>query len=374
MSLTGKHTSPSNALNREKIKELLSLQGFKEIDALCRKAFEVKKQNTGNKVYLRGLLELSNICRKNCYYCGICRKNTHLNRYTLKESEVLDAVQFAYENNFGSLVMQSGERSDKEFVGFVDNLLQKIHQQTNNSLGITLSLGEQSEETYKRWFESGAERYLLRIETSNEKLYYKLHPKDKAHSFTGRIAALKSLKKIGYQTGTGIMIGLPFQSIENLAEDLLFMKDHGCAHGRHGALCGTCQKPLCIKYRSLVPSKKERFQLSLKMIATLRLLMPDINIASTTALETLNPNGRLMALEAGANVFMPNLTPVQYREDYFLYEGKPGINTDVMTYLKEFDNKLKENGQQIGWGRRGIQQGSEISLDTHKKRSEGGCL
>ena len=352
MSHTEKHTTLNNALSREEIKELLSLHDMQEIDLLCRQAFEVKRQNTGNKVYLRGLLELSNICRKNCYYCGICRTNIHLNRYTLNEKEVLDAALFAYENNFGSLVMQSGERLDKEFIHFVDSLLQKIHQKTNNSLGITLSLGEQNKETYKRWFESGAERYLLRIETSNEKLYYKLHPKDKTHSFSDRIAALKNLRKTGYQTGTGIMIGLPFQSIENLADDLLFMHDFGIHMVGMGPYVEHAETPL-YNYRSLVPPSEERFLLGLKMIAVLRLLMPDINIASTTALETLNTNGRLKALQAGANVCMPNLTPAQYGEKYILYDGKPGMHTDVMTYLKDFDNKLKENGQEIGWGEKG---------------------
>ncbi len=358
MCIQDKHITSRNHLGRERIKKLLSLQDPEEIDTLCRKAFEVKKQNTGNKVYLRGLLELSNICRKNCYYCGICRTNIHLNRYTLNEKEVLDTALFAYENNFGSLVMQSGERFDKVFIQFVDSLLQKIHKKTNNSLGITLSLGEQSEETYKRWFESGAERYLLRIETSNEQLYYKLHPRDKTHSFSDRIAALKNLRKTGYQTGTGIMIGLPFQTIENLADDLLFMRDLDIHMVGMGPYVEHAETPL-FKYRSLIPSKEERFYLSLKMISTLRLLMPDINIASTTALETLSPNGRLIALQAGANVFMPNLTPAQYCEDYFLYDGKPGIHTDVMSYLKDFDKKLKENGQEIGWGEKGNSRRAE---------------
>ena len=352
MSHQKNHTTRDNKLNRKEILDLLSLQDEKEIDALSRKAFEVKREFTGNKVYLRGLLEVSNICRKNCYYCGIRKGNKKVHRYLVKREEVLDAARFAHDHGFGSLVFQSGERTDKKFIDYIDGLLREIHKITNNSLGITLSLGEQKKETYKRWKDSGAHRYLLRIETSNEELYYKLHPEDETHAFRNRIKALEDLKKLSYQTGTGVMIGLPFQTTGNLADDLLFMKNFDVDMVGMGPYIEHAETPLQEHFEKL-PSKTERYQLALKMIATLRLLMPDINIASTTALETLHPDGRLNALKSGTNVFMPNLTPSQYREDYFLYDGKPGINMEIIDYLKDFDQKLKNNGQQIGWGEQG---------------------
>lgn len=342
----------SDIINREEIKSLLMDKDPATLNDLCEQALHAKREFAGDKVYLRGLVEISNVCRKNCFYCGIRRHNTHINRYLLDKKEVLDAAQFAHENNFGSLVIQSGERTDKEFIRYIDELLREIHQITNNSLGITLSLGEQSPETYARWFASGAHRYLLRIETSNEQLYYKLHPKDSAHSFKNRLKALESIKKTGFQTGTGVMIGLPFQTPENLVDDLLFFRDFGVDMVGMGPYVEHSDTPM-YNYRHLLPGEKERFELTLKMIALLRIMMPYINIASTTALETLSENGRLLALQSGANVFMPNLTPDIKNKDYFLYDGKPVIKGNIMAYLENFNKELNKSDQKIGFGEKG---------------------
>ena len=202
---------------------LLGLKG-EERTKLFKKSQQVKKEFVGNKVFFRGLVEFSNICSKDCLYCGIRSGNKKVTRYNATDDEILESCRFAWENQFGSVVLQSGELSSSAFINRIDNLVKKIKQLSNNELGITLSCGEQSKETYARWFESGAHRYLLRIESSNRELYYKIHPKDRIHSFELRLEALQFLKETGYQVGTGVMVGLPFQTLEDLANDLLFFK------------------------------------------------------------------------------------------------------------------------------------------------------
>jgi biotin synthase len=219
-------------------------------------------------------------------------------------------------------------------------------------MGITLSMGEQDEETYREWFEAGATRYLLRIETSNEDLYRKIHPADQNHDFTTRLQALHNLKKIGYQTGTGVMIGLPFQTIEDLADDLIFMRNLDLDMCGMGPYIEHPDTPLW-QYRDTLLSKQERFNLTLKMIALLRIMMKDINIASTTAMQTLDPQGREKGIRAGANVVMPNLTPVKYRENYLIYENKPGVKNDAGETLAELERNIHDAGEEVGYGNTG---------------------
>ena len=202
---------------------LISLDGA-EREKLFAKARKVTAKTIGDKVFYRGLVEFSNICTKDCLYCGIRKGNNEAERYDIDDDAILEAAKFAHSNKYGSIVLQSGERSDPKFIQRVGNLLKKIKKISNNELGITISLGEQSLETYKYWFDCGAHRYLLRIESSNEELYYKIHPKDANHDYQTRIKCLENLKTAGYQTGTGVMIGLPFQNYDDLANDLIFMK------------------------------------------------------------------------------------------------------------------------------------------------------
>ena len=202
-------------LTYNQIIEKLSLSEPNEISALYAEANAVKTSTIGNKVYLRGLIEFSNICSKNCYYCGIRSENKAVKRYELSDDEVLTEVDFAWKNRYGSVVLQSGEQQSAHFTQRITNLLRKIKAHTNNEVGITLSCGEQTAETYRKWFEVGAHRYLLRIETSNRELYCKLHPNDDKHSFDKRLAAIQYLRNEGYQVGTGVMIGLPFQTVEH---------------------------------------------------------------------------------------------------------------------------------------------------------------
>jgi biotin synthase len=186
-------------LTRDDIITLLDISDPAEESALFKRAYEIKQHEVGTKVYFRGLVELSNLCIKNCFYCGIRRGNTAVTRYTMSEEEVVEAVKFAHAARYGSVVIQSGERQDEEFVSFIERLIRRVKEVSNNELGITLSLGEQPEATYRRWYAAGAHRYLLRIETSNALLYKTLHPDD--HDYAARLEALRTLYRLGYQVG-----------------------------------------------------------------------------------------------------------------------------------------------------------------------------
>ena len=338
-------------MNKQEIIQLLQSSGDERIN-LLKKSREVKERVVGNKVYFRGLIEFSNICSKDCLYCGIRKSNTNVIRYDSTDEETLDACRFAWEHQFASVVLQSGEISSPVFIKRVDILLRKIKQLSNSELGITLSCGEQSRETYLRWFESGAHRFLLRIESSNPNLYYKIHPKNETHSFEKRLEALQFLKETGYQVGTGVMIGLPFQTYEDLADDLLFLKKIDIDMCGMGPYIEHEDTPL-YKYRNLLMSKQKRFDLALNMIAVLRLLMPDINIAAATALQAIDPAGREKALAIGANIIMPNLTPVNYRKEYQLYEDKPCLDEDKELCRNCLEARIEMSGCEIGydeWG------------------------
>ncbi|HEY9123307.1 MAG TPA: radical SAM protein, partial [Bacteroidales bacterium] len=192
------------------LKVLLNSEGEQK-KALFEKANEIKQSIIGNKVFFRGIIEYSNVCQKDCFYCGIRKSNKKIKRYTVSDPEVIDAALFAFKNRYGSIVLQSGEMTSPAFVERIENLLRQIRLLTNGQLGVTLSMGEQSEETYQRWKNAGAHRYLLRIESSNRQLYAQMHPNDAMHNFDRRLDCLKLLKKLGYQVGTGVMIGLPGQ-------------------------------------------------------------------------------------------------------------------------------------------------------------------
>ena len=305
----------------ENLEKLLALRGEEQKELLSMGG-ETLLSNRGNEVYYRGLVEFSNICTKDCYYCGIRKSNRNNERYDLSDDAILEAARFAHEHKYGSLVLQSGERDDPAFVERIDQLLKKIKSATNGALGVTLSLGEQSAETYRRWFESGAHRYLLRIETSDERLYNQLHPNDEKHDFEKRLQCLIRLQEVGYQTGTGVMIGVPGQTLKHLANDLLFMKKIDIDMVGMGPYIEHEETPMYAKKDLLWPLQ-ERFLTSLNMVAVLRLMMPDINIAATTAMQTIDPVGREKAMQAGANVIMPNITPSNQRRNYLLYQNKP---------------------------------------------------
>ena len=316
--------------------------------ALREEAYRVKVDTIGPEVYLRGLIEISNICVKDCLYCGI-RRDISCPRYELSEEEVLSAARTAAGRRFGSVVIQGGERTDAAFIRKITRLLKAIKEIDTGDdppLGITLSLGEQSREVYEEWFDAGAHRYLLRIEASNPDLYRKIHPED--HSYDRRLQALYDLKEIGYQAGTGAMIGIPFQTAEDLADDLLFYKQFDAPMVGMGPYNPHPQTPLTLS-GAPYPSAERRFALGLKMIALLRLLMPDINIAAATALEVLDPRGREKGLLSGANVFMPNVTPREQLVKYNLYDRK----TSLPDGPAALEHGLSDSRIVFGYGRWG---------------------
>lgn len=331
---------------------LLSVDDPDDVQRILDKGQEVKKKMVGNKVYLRGLIELSNICRKDCLYCGIRKSNNMAVRYALTADEVMQSARFTYDNGFGSIVIQSGELLGEAFVKELEGYIRNIHTAFPDLL-ITLSCGEESLETYRRWFDAGANRYLLRIESSQRDLYYKIHPHDAFHSFESRLQALEDLRTAGYQVGTGVMIGLPWQSEAHLAHDLMFFREMDIDMVGMGPYIEHSETPLYDSRAILWPFEK-RFRKSLLMIALLRIIMPTINIASTTALETLDPKGRKKGLLAGANVVMPNVTPMAKKVNYKLYEKKSGLYTDSSATLEKMRQSIEEAGDSICFFNPGI--------------------
>jgi biotin synthase len=344
---------------RDELVKLLLAEGD-ERQQLFQQAREIKLENIGNKVHFRGLVEFSNICSKDCLYCGIRKSNEKVVRYNATDKEILEACRFAWTNRFGSVVLQSGENSSPTFVSRVNSILRTIKEISNGELGITLSCGEQTLETYIQWRESGAHRYLLRIESSNPELYRKIHPENAFHSFERRLQALTDIKAAGYQVGTGVMIGFPFQTIEDLADDLLFFKRMDIAMVGMGPYIEHEDTPL-YEFRSILKPKQKRFDLALKMIATLRLLMPDINIAAATALQAIDPAGREKALAIGANILMPNLTPCKYRKEYQLYEDKPCLDEDAELCRNCLEARIELTGCEIGYGEWGDSKHFKLS-------------
>jgi biotin synthase len=321
MGLTIKEILDKEAYTKENIITLLESTG-EERTLLFKRSAEVKEKYIGKKVWFRGLIEFSNICSKDCLYCGIRKGNTNQTRYNLSDDEILDAARFAFVNRYGSIALQSGELESPVVTDRIENLLYKIKELSDGQLGVTLSVGEQEQEVYKKWYDAGAHRYLLRVEATNPVLYSKIHPNDTKHDFNRRLNCLKTLQNIGYQTGTGVMIGLPFQTLDDLAGDLIFMKEFNIDMCGMGPYIEHADTPLIQHSGQLMPLK-ERFDLTLKMIAIIRLMMKDINIVAATALQAIDPIGREKAVMIGANILMPNITPGKYRDNYKLYDNKP---------------------------------------------------
>ncbi|HOI91279.1 MAG TPA: [FeFe] hydrogenase H-cluster radical SAM maturase HydE [Candidatus Rifleibacterium sp.] len=338
----------SGDLSVDEIEFLLSLSEQADLDRLFAAAYAVKERFVGRRAWFRGIVEFSNICSKDCYYCGIRRSNSKTSRFIIPEEDIIRSAVWAWEAEYGSAVLQSGERSDPQFVDMVERIIKEIKKRTNGELGLTLSLGEQSEETYRRWFEAGAHRYLLRIETSNRELYSQLHPAD--HNFDERLACLDRLRRAGFQVGTGVMIGLPMQTLRHLAEDVLFFRRQDVDMIGMGPYIYHNETPLA-RYREEweIPTGK-LLNLGLKMIAVTRLVLRDVNIASTTALQALQDNGRELGLKAGANIIMPNTTDTQYRESYQLYENKPCLDENASMCRGCLQRRIEAIGETIGFG------------------------
>jgi biotin synthase len=303
-------------------------------------------------VLLRGLIEFSNECANDCLYCGIRRSNAEVERYCLTSDEVVEAALFAAVKGFGSVVLQSGERHDEALVSFVEDVVRRIKRESTSAalpqgLGVTLSVGEQSRESYERFFRAGAHRYLLRIETSSPVLYRRLHPA--RQSFEERVRCLRLLKEIGYQVGTGVMIGLPGQTVEQLADDILFFRDIDADMIGMGPYIVHHGTPMVTHEAEVSARKAQILQLSLNMIAVTRLVLKDVNIASTTALQAMHPEGRELGLSYGANVIMPQVTPSSVRRHYLLYDGKPCVTEDSADCAECVAARVLAAGRSIAW-------------------------
>lgn len=345
------------AMTRDDMWTLLGLTDPKDRKRLYDAAYEVKARTVGRVDYYRGLLEFSNRCIKNCKYCGIRRDNEEVERFDTDRKDLLAMAKWAYDNRYGSLTLQSGERQDEEFIAYVEGLLRDIKELSHGELGITLCVGEQTEETYRRWFKAGAHRYLLRIETSNPALYATLHPQDGHHEWSVRKACLEALHRIGYQVGTGVMIGLPGQTLDDLAGDIQFYRDMdidmigmGPYVVHHNTPIG---KEVVAAGGNSEAAQQERFILGLNMIAVTRLFLPDRNIAATTALQALNPLGRELGLKAGANILMPIVTLPKFRPDYLLYDNKPCVEDSPDQCRNCLAGRVASVGDTVGFGQWG---------------------
>lgn len=339
-------------LTPAELKALLEINDPAELQALYDCAYRVKAKYVGKVAYFRGIIECSNICVKDCYYCGIRKSNTNVKRFQMDEEEMVREAIWAFENEYGSVVIQSGERHDAAYIELIERVLRRIKEATDGKLGVTLSLGEQTEETYRRWREAGAHRYLLRIETTNPELYRKLHPED--HDFEVRKNCLALLKKTGYQVGTGVMMGLPGQTTDDLVADILFMKELDVDMVGMGPYIPHRDTPMGKKIKPYTDEQKQAaLTLGLKMIAVTRIALKDVNIAAATALQALEHSGREMGLKCGANVIMPNVTETEFRPNYVLYDNKPCLDENSSMCRGCLTRRIQSIGETIGfnqWG------------------------
>lgn len=340
----------------ENIKKLLSIQSKEELNELRNLSYNKLTEFVGECVYLRGLIEFSNYCSNDCYYCGIRKGNTTLERYYLTREEILDCAKIALELGYGSIVLQSGENNSEKNINFISEVISEIKEISKsellpNGLGITLSIGELSYQNYEKLYKAGAHRYLLRIETSNPTLFKKIHPVKQ--TFERRLECLNYLREIGYQVGTGVMIGIPEQTIDDLTNDILFFKEQDVDMIGMGPFIPHKDTIYCDYYIKKPTALQKNYLLSLKMIAAARLVMKDINIASTTALETIHPSGWEEGLKYGANVIMPNITPFKYRKKYQLYDNKPCSDISPSEQNSLIKSRIEAIGRKIcynEWG------------------------
>lgn len=304
--------------------------------ALLKRADRIRKKYVGDAIHLRGLIEFSNICRNNCLYCGIRRGNGKVARYRMEEDELVETARRAAALGFKTVVMQSGE----DMYYTQEKMCRIIEAIKKFDVAVTLSIGERSYGDYKAFREAGADRYLMRIETTDKDLYHRLDP---GMSWQHRYECLLMIKELGYELGSGIMVGLPGQSLESIAADLMFLRRLGVDMAGIGPFIPHPETPLA-------GEPGGSLHLALRTMATMRLLLPDINIPATTAMESLHPDGRMMALQGGANVVMPNVTEGEYRKLYELYPGKICVNDTPVHCRSCISRKILSIGRTIGTG------------------------
>ena len=343
------------------IVHLLGLQHPDDCRLLQEAAYRRTTELMGNRVYYRGLIECSNICTASCRYCGIRRENHDVKRYTMDKAEIVEAAVWAAEAGYGSICLQAGERRDDKFVAYIEEVLEAIHAATVSpdrpeGVGITLSLGQQSLETYRRWAKAAGcpsqLRYLGRFETSNTQLFKVLHGArgDHEKELENRFQMLRDLRTAGYQVGTGVMIGIPGQSLEDLCRDIRTFQAFDVDMIGMGPYLmsegGELQS-----FGQMAP--EPLLQLALNMIAVTRLVLGPINIAAATALQAIRDDGRELGIAYGANVVMPNLSPTQYRKGYQLYDNKPNLGDTPEECAASLERRIANIGREIGWNMSG---------------------
>ena len=326
----------SHSLSLEEYEDLISGYSKEAAEYAASLAVEQRKKVYGTDIYIRGLIEVSNICKNDCYYCGIRRSNKKCDRYRLTKEDILLSAAEGYTLGFRTFVMQGGEdaKFTDDFLVDVIKTLKTIYP----DCAITLSLGERSKESYKALKNAGADRYLLRHETADKEHYERLHPTDM--SFDTRMECLKNLKELGFQVGCGFMVGSPYQTVKTLAKDLKFIETF------RPAMCGIGPY-LTHKDTPFKDMPSGSLELTLYLLSIIRLIDPTLLLPATTALGTIHPKGREMGILAGANVVMPNLSPITVRKKYLLYDNKACIGDEAAESVKNLAKSMKSIGYEV---------------------------
>ena len=330
----------SRNISLEQFKLLLETNDDESIRFMREEAVKVCQKTYGNQVFIRGLIEFTNFCKNDCYYCGIRRSNSHADRYRLTKEQMLDCCANGYELGFRTFVLQGGEDgyfTDDKICDLVSVIKEKYPD-----CAVTLSIGEKSKESYKRYFDAGADRYLLRHETADEAHYKKLHPEEM--SLSHRKQCLWDLKEIGYQVGCGFMVGSPGQTVETLYEDLQFIRELQPHMVGIGPFVSQKDTPFADKASGTMEQ-------TLKLLAIIRLIQPHVLLPATTALGTIHPKGRELGILSGANVVMPNLSPVNVREKYKIYDNKICTGDEAAECRYCMENRMKSIGYEVAVSR-----------------------
>ena len=354
----------STKLNQKDILNWLKEEDNHLLNQLWQWADEVRRNSVGNEVHLRGIIEFSNHCVRTCQYCGLNSKNKKISRYTMSINEIVDVAKTIETYGYGTVVLQSGEdfRIEKKWIS---NLIKRIKKETN--LAITLSLGERTRDELTQWKNDGADRYLLKIETSNAQLFGKIHPTRLNNEWKSRTNLLKFLAETGYETGSGIMIGIPRQTYQDLVDDMLALQELNLDMMGIGPFIPHPETELYNEYFDCKdnPDQVPNSELmTYKVNAIMRIICPDVNIPTTTALATLNrESGRELGLIRGANVIMPNFTPLQYRKSYEIYPNRVCLDE----YGDDLHQKIKARVHSVG---RVVGSGQGVSKNYLKKNHQ----
>ncbi len=330
------HIVSTRNLTLEQLAGLMATEDQEVVGYLFHQSHQLAQRIYGNKIFIRGLIEISNHCKNDCLYCGIRRSRTDVHRYRLSKEDILQCCQQGYSLGFRTFVLQGGEDgwfTDERMCDIVATIRQQF-----SDCAITLSLGERSRESYQRLFDAGANRYLLRHETADPKHYSRLHPDDM--SFDNRMHCLHDLKEIGYQVGCGFMVGSPFQTVENLFQDLQFIRSFQPQMVGIGPFIPASGTPFADRPSGTVDA-------TLRLLALIRLLHPQVLLPATTALGTLHPQGRELGILAGANVIMPNLSPAAQRADYSIYDNKLSTGSEAAETVNDTRYRLGKLGVEV---------------------------